>query len=130
MQFERPSGRIRPVDWKGPAPPPPTPVATRHPVVAALSSAATYILTSFALCAAGMYPEISWPVLAELNLRSSRKESPPGGSAADSSQNADEHASIKQPECYACNPNPLSLKSSCNTLPAISRSSQTRRTTS
>jgi hypothetical protein len=130
MQFERPSGHIRLVDWKGPAAQPPAPATARHPAVAALSSAATYILTSFALCAAGMYPEITWPVIAELNLRSSRKDPSPGGSAADSSRKAGEYASIRQPECYVRNPNPPSLKFSCNAHPAISRSSQTRRTTS
>ena len=130
MQFERRSGHIRLVDWKGPAAQPPALAAARHPVVAALSSAATFILTGFALCAAGIYPEITWPVIAELDRRNSRKESLPGGSAADSSRNAGEYTSIRQPECYVSNPNPPSLKSSCNAQLAISWSSQTRRTTS
>jgi hypothetical protein len=128
MRFERPSGHLRLVRWQDPAAPPP--VAARHPVVAALSSAATYILTSFALTAAGMYPEITWPVLAELDLLGSRRDLPAGGSAADSSRNAEENTSSRQPECYGCNPNPPSSKSSCNAQSAILLSSQTRRTTS
>jgi len=126
MQFERPSGHLRLVHWQAPAAPP-TPVAARRPVVAALSSAATYLLTSFALCAAGMYPEITWPVLAELDLLGARKESRPRGSAAD---NANGHGSITQPECYRCNPIQPLLKSSCNAQASISQSSHTRRTPS
>ena len=128
MPLERPSGHLRLVHWSGPAAPPP--VAARHPAVAALSSAATYILSSFALVAAGMYPEITWPVLAELDLLGSRKDLPPDGSAADSARDAGAYGSGRQSECYGCNPNTPSLKSSCNAQPAIFLSSQTRRTTS
>jgi hypothetical protein len=82
MQFENPVGDAPPADRSSPAPWPSNPVRLRRRIATAASSAVTYILTSFALHAVGMYPELSWPLLEELyrlNRRNSPEDPPPTG---------------------------------------------------
>jgi hypothetical protein len=48
-----------------------------HRTAAMASSAMTYVVTGFAYCGAAMYPELFWPLLAQLDGRASTKEPPP-----------------------------------------------------
>lgn len=79
MQFESPLGDARLTNRKSPARQPLDPVAFRHRIAAAMSSAMTYVLTGFALCAGSMYPELLWPLFAQLDGCDSTEEPPSPG---------------------------------------------------
>jgi hypothetical protein len=61
----------------------PDPVTLCDRIAAALSSAATYVLNSFALHAACLHPELSRPLLEELARKKAERDAQPSGNSTD-----------------------------------------------
>jgi hypothetical protein len=57
----------------------PDPVTLCDRIAAALFTATTYILNSFALHAACLHPELSWPLIEELARKKAEKNAQPDG---------------------------------------------------
>jgi hypothetical protein len=74
MQFE---------EFTGHSPQDPDPVTLCDRIFAALSSVTTYLLTGFALHAAGMHPELTWPLMEELARKKAETEAQPDGPCVD-----------------------------------------------
>jgi hypothetical protein len=72
MPFEQFSGH-------GPQDPDPGTLCDR--ITAALSSVMTYLLTGFAFHAAGLHPELTWPLMEEPARKEAETEAQPDGSS-------------------------------------------------
>jgi hypothetical protein len=57
----------------------PDPVTLCDRIATALSSATTYVINSFALHAACLHPELSWPLIEELARKKAAKDAQPDG---------------------------------------------------
>jgi uncharacterized protein YjiS (DUF1127 family) len=94
MQFEN-------TNWKRPARRPLNAVTLnavtwrltwRHRIAAAMSSAMTHIVSDFAFAAAGMYPDLLWPLIDHVNSRDSMEEPSPGRRASERNWNRMSHS--------------------------------------
>jgi uncharacterized protein YjiS (DUF1127 family) len=94
MQFEN-------TNWKRPARRPLNAVTLnavtwrltwRHRIAAAMSSAMTHIVSDFAFAAAGMYPDLLWPLIDHVNSRDSMEQPSPGRRASERNWNRMPHS--------------------------------------